>query len=81
MVEDSKMVQRSGCGGMNNDTTVDHIGWKYPVDEWIKLNVDGCSKGNQGLAGAGGVIRDHMGSWIGGFARNIGICSSVTAEL
>ena len=22
-----------------------------------------------------------MGSWIGGFARNIGICSSVTAEL
>ena len=27
------------------------------------------------------MIRDHMGSWIGGFARNIGFCSSVTAEL
>ena len=43
--------------------------------------MDGCSKGNPGIAGAGGVLRDQMGSWIRGFARNIGICSSVTAEL
>ena len=43
--------------------------------------MDGCSKGNPGTVGVGGVIRDHMGSWIGGFARNIGFCSSVTAEL
>ena len=60
---------------------MEHIGWKYPEEEWIKLDVDGCSKGNPGTTGVKGVIRDHIGSWIGGFARNIGLCSFVTAEL
>lgn len=80
MIGDSSMLRR-GDDGQNEGKEVDHIGWKYPTDGWIKLNVDGCSKGNPGMAGAGGAIRDNMGSWIGGFARNIGICSSVTAEL
>lgn len=26
---------------------------------WIKCNLDGCSKGNLGLARAGGIVRDH----------------------
>ena len=31
---------------------------------WMKVNVDGCSsKGNPGFAGAGGLIRDNMGTW------------------
>jgi ribonuclease HI len=47
----------------------------------VKINVDGCSKGNPGVAGAGGIIRDAMGRWIVGFALNIGICTSVSAEL
>ena len=81
MVGNSKMVQGRSYGEMTGDTVNNYIGWKYPAEGWIKLNIDGCSKGNPGLAGAGGVIRDHMGNWIGGFARNIGICSSVTAEL
>ena len=81
MVEDNRMMRLSESGGRNDGTLVGHISWKYPKDGWIKLNTDGCSKGNPGVAGAGGVIRDHMGSWIGGFAKNIGICSSVTAEL
>uniref|UniRef100_A0A3N7G499 RNase H type-1 domain-containing protein n=1 Tax=Populus trichocarpa TaxID=3694 RepID=A0A3N7G499_POPTR len=38
--------------------------------ELVKLNVDGCSKGNPGFAGAGGVLRDSLGSWIKGFAIN-----------
>jgi len=37
------------------------IGWRYPPIDWVKVNVDGCSKGNPGVAGAGGVIRDAMG--------------------
>jgi len=57
------------------------IGWRYPPIDWVKVNVDGCSKGNPGVAGAGGVIRDAMGKWIVGFAINIGICTSVGAEL
>ena len=51
------------------------------MDDWIKLNVDGCSKGNPGVVGADGVLWGKMGTWMGGFARNNGICSSVTAEL
>lgn len=81
MVGDSEKVQGNVYGGMNGGKVFDYIGWKYPDEDWVKLNVDGCSKGNPGKVGAGGVIRDHMGSWIGGFARNIGTCSSVTAEL
>ena len=41
--------------------------------DWIKLNVDGCSNGNLGTAGAGGILRDNLGTWCKGFAINIGI--------
>ena len=55
---------------------------KKSLPSWsLTLNVDGYSKGNPGMAGAGGIIRDHMGTWVGGFARNIGYCSSITAKL
>ena len=33
------------------------------------------------MAGAGGLTRDHKGSWIGGFSRNIGFTHSLAAEL
>jgi hypothetical protein len=39
--------------------------------------VDGYSKENPGMAGAGGVIRDDMRIWIVGFTLNIGICISM----
>jgi len=57
------------------------IGWRYPPIDWVKINVDGCSKGNPGVAGAGGVSRDAISRWIVGFALNIRICTSVGAEL
>ena len=31
---------------------------------FMKLNTDGSSKGNLGAAGAGGVFRDHTGTWM-----------------
>ena len=37
--------------------------------------------GNPGLAGGGGVIRNHLGDWVGGFSRAIGVTTSVQAEL
>uniref|UniRef100_A0A2N9HGS1 RNase H type-1 domain-containing protein n=1 Tax=Fagus sylvatica TaxID=28930 RepID=A0A2N9HGS1_FAGSY len=46
-----------------------------------KLNTDGSSLGNPGIAGGGGVIRDSCGSWLGGFSRTIGHTTSVQAEL
>ncbi|XP_020871723.1 uncharacterized protein LOC9299799 [Arabidopsis lyrata subsp. lyrata] len=57
------------------------ICWKPPRDGWMKLNTDGASHGNPGLATAGGVMRDGDGNWCGGFALNIGICSAPLAEL
>ncbi|KAG7589698.1 Ribonuclease H-like superfamily [Arabidopsis suecica] len=48
---------------------------------WFKLNTDGASHGNPGLAAAGGVVRDGEGNWCSSFALNIGICSAPLAEL
>ena len=47
----------------------------------VKLNTDGSSLGNPGLAGGGGLIRDEEGKWIAGFARKIGKTTSFFAEL
>ncbi|KAG7593458.1 Ribonuclease H domain [Arabidopsis thaliana x Arabidopsis arenosa] len=47
----------------------------------MKLNTDGASKGNPGLAAAGRVLRDGDGRWCGGFAVNLGKCSTPLAEL
>lgn len=42
------------------------IGWSHPSGNRVKLNIDGCSKGNLGPLGAGGLIRDRNGDWRGG---------------
>ncbi|WCJ37652.1 Polynucleotidyl transferase ribonuclease H-like superfamily protein [Euphorbia peplus] len=57
------------------------IGWSVPFIHWVKLNTDGAVKGGQFRASVGGLIRDSQGTWIQGFARNIGICSVLRAEL
>ncbi|KAG7578919.1 Reverse transcriptase domain [Arabidopsis thaliana x Arabidopsis arenosa] len=57
------------------------IGWEAPGTGWIKINTDGASHGNPGLATTGGVLRDSDGNWCGGFALKIGICSAPLAEL
>ncbi|PKI65945.1 hypothetical protein CRG98_013665 [Punica granatum] len=58
-----------------------YIHWTKPDEGWFKLNTDGASKGNPGLVGAGGLICDSNGNWMGGFMLNIGIASSMAAEL
>ncbi|PNX58030.1 ribonuclease H [Trifolium pratense] len=47
---------------------------------YVKLNTDGAYKDKQ-VAGCGGVIRGSQGEWIGGFAKNVGLCSAFIAEL
>lgn len=49
------------------------IAWRPPEGEWGKLNTDGASRGNPGLAAADGVLRYYTGRWCGGFAFNIGV--------
>ena len=57
------------------------IKWSPPPLGWFKLNIDGSSLSNPGLAGGGGVIRNHLGEWVGGFSRVIGFTTSVQAKL
>lgn len=57
------------------------IAWHRPAESWFKLNTDGASRENPGLATAGGALRDEHGVWRGGFAVNIGICTAPLAEL
>ncbi|CAA7036500.1 unnamed protein product [Microthlaspi erraticum] len=56
------------------------VGWQAPMLGWCRLNTDGASQGNPGPASAGGVIRDHNGRWLCGFALNIGRCTAPLAE-
>ncbi|KAG7540165.1 Ribonuclease H domain [Arabidopsis thaliana x Arabidopsis arenosa] len=74
----SRAAAKQGTSGMRVER---HIAWKKPGEGWLKLNTDGASRGNPGLATAAGVLRDETGEWCGGFALNIGICSAPLAEL
>lgn len=57
------------------------VKWTKPPSNWYKVNSDGSSLGNPGLAGGGGLIRDETGKWIRGYARAIGPTTSAAAEL
>ncbi|QHO57981.1 Putative ribonuclease H protein [Arachis hypogaea] len=43
------------------------IGWEPPNAGWLKINIDGSSAGNPGLAACGWVIRNGLGRWGGWF--------------
>ncbi|CAL1415075.1 unnamed protein product [Linum trigynum] len=57
------------------------IGWKAPPSGWRKMNTDGAAQGNQGLATAGGLLRDSNGDWVCGFCCKIGTGTAILAEL
>lgn len=57
------------------------VGWMRPQVPWLKVNVDGASKGAMSFGGAACLIKDGEGNWMKGAARNLGSCSSDQAEL
>lgn len=57
------------------------VRWEKPPGGWIKLNTDGASRGNPGIAAAGGVFRDDKGESVCGSGANIGIATAAVAEL
>ena len=57
------------------------IKWTPPDDGWVKLDVDGASRGNPGEAGCGGLMRDATRRWLGDYTCNFGICNALTAEI
>ena len=57
------------------------IRWERPNRGWHKLNTDGSSLGNPGLASGWGILRNEVGGWIRAFIRKIGLTTSFVAEL
>ncbi|GKU91977.1 hypothetical protein SLEP1_g5773 [Rubroshorea leprosula] len=57
------------------------VSWTPPPHPYLKLNTDGSHNHHSGKAAAGGLIRDHNGRWVHGFAVNIGPTTSFLAEL
>ena len=43
------------------------IKWTWPRDGVVKLNMDGCSKGNPGRVGIGGLLHGDNVQWLVGF--------------
>lgn len=59
------------------------LAWSPPPTGWIKLNTDGVSKGNPGVAGGGGLdlFRDSTGKLLKAFTFKCCISSATMAEL
>ncbi|KAL6580790.1 hypothetical protein OROMI_006713 [Orobanche minor] len=57
------------------------VRWYKPVVGYFKINMDGASKGNPGIAAAGGVIRNHLGHPIFLFSEFLGNRSNNFAEI
>jgi len=57
------------------------VSWHKPPDGKYKLNIDGSYEPNSSNGGTGGVIRDHLGTWIVGFTRKIIARNALHAEV
>ncbi|GMI80336.1 hypothetical protein HRI_001702900 [Hibiscus trionum] len=55
--------------------------WVKPPMGWLKLNTNGAREVTSGFASCGGVGCDNHGVWRFGFAKFVGICSPLEAEL
>jgi len=55
--------------------------WHPEESMAVVLNVDGSNFGNPGISGFGGVIRRNDGTWLYGFAGNVGISTVIHVEL
>ncbi|KAK3200760.1 hypothetical protein Dsin_024175 [Dipteronia sinensis] len=55
--------------------------WQPPNDGSLKFNVDGSARGCPGMAGMGGVLRNHCGRVLGLFSIHVGIQDSNSAEI
>ena len=55
------------------------IGWTMPQEGWIKLSSDGLMPNNQ-RASCGGLLRNSLGEFLGGFAANLRVCPITVVE-
>ncbi|KAK4257313.1 hypothetical protein QN277_006916 [Acacia crassicarpa] len=78
MIHQFVIVDRPGGNVASNSS--DHSVWQPPMQDWIKVNVDGAVSLNRSSARCGGVLRDSTGSWVTGFSSYLGICEPQEAE-
>ncbi|XP_042969044.1 uncharacterized protein LOC122301721 [Carya illinoinensis] len=78
---DIKVLQELNCPISHvSKKSMKAIAWIKPNRDQYKLNVDGSWLRNLGLACGGGVIRDHDGRVLAGFAIHYGQVSNNVAE-
>ncbi|XP_061999298.1 uncharacterized protein LOC133716631 [Rosa rugosa] len=71
-----------GISGRASRTHQIHeVNWLAPCAFQLKVNTDGAARGTPGLAGYGGIFRDHLGNFMGCFASSMGIATALEAEL
>ena len=66
---------------LNISKTLIPVAWRKPPVDWAKLNTNGSALGYLRKVAGGGLIRDHNGDWVTGFARSLGYTNSFLAEL
>jgi hypothetical protein len=64
-----------------NAPKIKEVIWQPPILNWVKCNCDGASLGNTGNSACGGILRNVDSSFLGAYAFNIGVSSSLKAEL
>ena len=60
---------------------VQRVRWEVRGSGMLTLNVDGCAKGNPGVGGGGGVLRDATGLPLFAFSAFFGEITSLQAEV
>ncbi|XP_045799496.1 uncharacterized protein LOC123893739 [Trifolium pratense] len=61
--------------------SIKQVNWIMPPSFWVKCNTDGASRGSPGISSCGGIFRDHLGTFLGAFSANIGVATSLYAEI
>jgi len=44
------------------------VRWEFPSPSWVKINIDGATRGSSSLAACGGIFHGSMGEFIYGFS-------------
>jgi hypothetical protein len=61
--------------------SIKQVNWIMSPSCWVKCNTDGASRGSSGISSWGGIFKDHHGTFLGAFSSNIGVATSLYAEI
>ena len=61
--------------------TIKEVLWSPPIFNWVKCNSDGDASSLNGNAACRGIFRDVNSDFLGAFVVNLGIGSTLNAEL